>query len=90
MRSERREERSEATRRWAYSGDETDCEETDTVLTSRTSPSLSPRANARSPVVGSMETILVFAALTGRTLVIPPPQGMYLLNKAKGEKNKLR
>lgn len=37
-----------------------------------------------------METILVFAALTGRTLVIPPKQKMYLLGKDKGEKNKLR
>ena len=28
-----------------------------------------------------MELILVFAAATGRTLVLPPDQPMYLLNK---------
>ena len=31
-----------------------------------------------------MELILVFAAATGRTLVLPPDQPMYLLNKGKG------
>ena len=31
-----------------------------------------------------MELVLVFAAATGRTLVLPPDQPMYLLNKGKG------
>lgn len=31
-----------------------------------------------------METVLVFAASTGRILVLPPDQPMYLLNKGKG------
>lgn len=31
-----------------------------------------------------METVLVFAAATGRTLVLPPDQPMYLLNAGKG------
>ena len=31
-----------------------------------------------------MELVLVFAASTGRTLVLPPDQPMYLLNKGKG------
>ena len=30
-----------------------------------------------------MELVLVFAAATGRTLVLPPDQPMYLLNKGK-------
>jgi hypothetical protein len=34
-----------------------------------------------------METVLVFAAATGRTLVLPPDQPMYLLNKGKGHEN---
>lgn len=29
----------------------------------------------------AMEVVLVFAFATGRTLVMPPEQGMYLLNK---------
>ena len=39
----------------------------------------------------SLETIIVIALSTGRTLVIPPPEGMYLLNqdKEKKENNKL-
>jgi len=39
----------------------------------------------------SMETILAFAVATGRTLVIPPPTGMYLLMNDKQDKgnNKL-
>jgi hypothetical protein len=31
-----------------------------------------------------MELVLVFAAATGRTLVLPPDQPMYLLNQGKG------
>ena len=31
-----------------------------------------------------MELVLVFAAATGRTLVLPPDQPMYLLNAGKG------
>ena len=31
-----------------------------------------------------METVVVFAAATGRTLVLPPDQPMYLLNAGKG------
>jgi len=34
-----------------------------------------------------METVLVFAAATGRTLVLPPDQPMYLLNKGMGHSN---
>ncbi len=34
-----------------------------------------------------METVLIFAAATGRTLVLPPDQPMYLLNKGKGHQN---
>ena len=34
-----------------------------------------------------METVLVFAASTGRTLVLPPDQPLYLLNKGKGHEN---
>ena len=34
-----------------------------------------------------MEAVLVFAASTGRTLVLPPDQPMYLLNKGKGHHN---
>ena len=34
-----------------------------------------------------MEAVLVFAAATGRTLVLPPDQPMYLLNKGKGHHN---
>eukprot|EP01041_Mallomonas_annulata_P002518 gene2518-4897_t len=34
-----------------------------------------------------METVLVFAAATGRTLVLPPDQPLYLLNKGKGHEN---
>jgi len=34
-----------------------------------------------------METVLVFAAATGRILVLPPDQPMYLLNKGKGHHN---
>jgi len=32
-----------------------------------------------------MELVLVFAAASGRTLVLPPDQPMYLLNKGKGK-----
>eukprot|EP00607_Mallomonas_marina_P002756 CAMPEP_0182424724 /NCGR_PEP_ID=MMETSP1167-20130531/10974_1 /TAXON_ID=2988 /ORGANISM="Mallomonas Sp, Strain CCMP3275" /LENGTH=296 /DNA_ID=CAMNT_0024604749 /DNA_START=634 /DNA_END=1521 /DNA_ORIENTATION=+ len=34
-----------------------------------------------------METVLVFAAATGRVLVLPPDQPLYLLNKGKGHQN---
>jgi hypothetical protein len=34
-----------------------------------------------------LEIVVVFAAATGRTLVLPPDQGMYLLNKGKGQEN---
>ena len=34
-----------------------------------------------------METVLVMAAATGRTLVLPPDQPLYLLNKGKGHDN---
>ena len=34
-----------------------------------------------------METILVFAMATGRSLVLPPDQPLYLLNKGKGHEN---
>ena len=34
-----------------------------------------------------METVLVFAAATGRILVLPPDQPLYLLNKGKGHQN---
>lgn len=38
----------------------------------------------------AMEVVLVFAFATGRTLVMPPEQGMYLLNKGeKADDNKL-
>ncbi len=38
----------------------------------------------------AMEVVLVFAHATGRTLVMPPEQGMYLLNKgASADDNKL-
>lgn len=38
----------------------------------------------------AMEVVLVFAFATGRTLVMPPEQGMYLLNKgASADDNKL-
>jgi hypothetical protein len=36
----------------------------------------------------SMEIIFVLAAATGRTLVLPPKEPLYLLNKDKGEKHK--
>jgi len=34
-----------------------------------------------------METVLVFAIATGRILVLPPDQPLYLLNKGKGHEN---
>ena len=34
-----------------------------------------------------MESVLVMAAATGRTLVLPPDQPLYLLNKGKGHDN---
>jgi hypothetical protein len=34
-----------------------------------------------------METVLVMAIATGRTLVLPPDQPLYLLNKGKGHEN---
>src|SRR3546814_9630296 len=34
-----------------------------------------------------METVLVFAAMTGRTLVLPPEQSIYLMNNDKKENN---
>jgi hypothetical protein len=37
----------------------------------------------------SMEVVLVFAFVTGRTLVLPPEQPMYLLNKGSVKDNKL-
>lgn len=37
----------------------------------------------------SMEVVLVFAFVTGRTLVLPPEQPMYLLNKGSPKDNKL-
>lgn len=36
----------------------------------------------------SMESVLTLAAATGRTLVLPPEQGMYLLHKHEGGKQK--
>ncbi len=33
----------------------------------------------------AMETVVVMAHAMGRTLVLPPAQGMYLLRKDKGE-----
>jgi hypothetical protein len=54
----------------------------------------SPKYVSFEPDVGGwnnirmqMETVLVFAAATGRTLVLPPDQPMYLLDKGKGHEN---
>ena len=38
----------------------------------------------------NMETVLAMAVATGRTLVLPPVQGMYLLNKAEHDTKKRR
>lgn len=37
----------------------------------------------------AMEVVLVFAFVTGRTLVMPPEQGMYLLNKGDSHKDNM-
>ena len=57
-------------------------------------PDAQPKYVTFEPDVGGwnnirmqMETVLVFAASTGRILVLPPDQPMYLLNKGKGHHN---
>ena len=46
-----------------------------------------PDAGGWNNIRMQMETVLVFAMATGRILVLPPDQPMYLLNKGKGHQN---